>query len=423
MVLALSKAPCNIEWWYGYKDMINQYDVIIIGAGASGLMAGITAGRNGERVLILEANDKPGRKILATGNGKCNFTNLYIDKDSFRSDNPKFVEEVLSEFNVEKTIDFFDKLGIYYKNKNGYLYPHSEQAASVVKVLIMEAERLRIKIEYNTYVKKISKPNFTLITDNSKWFSQKLIIATGGCASSKLGSDGSGYTFAKALGHNIIKPVPALVQLLSSNKYCKNLAGVRANGLVKVYEGNKLIVCEEGELQFTNYGISGIPILQISRYVTKLLDRKAKVKLEINLLNEMSEEKLYELINKRIHHSTDKTVYGMLIGLFNEKLINVLLGNCKIRKEIPAERISKKDVDRLVNEIRHFNMNITSHNSFENAQVTAGGIDTREIESSTMESKLVKGLYFAGEIVDVDGTCGGYNLQWAWSSGYVAGRF
>ncbi|HHT96614.1 MAG TPA: NAD(P)/FAD-dependent oxidoreductase [Clostridiales bacterium] len=397
------------------------YDLLVIGGGASGLIAAISAARQGLKVLILEHNEKPGRKILATGNGKCNFTNLYQGPETFRSDNIDFPNSIIEKFNVSKTIEFFEELGVYHKNKNGYLYPYSEQASSVVNVLVMECHRLNIMIKYGIHINKIISPYFTIKTNEETYYAKKTILATGGCSSPKLGSDGSGYLLAKNLGHNIIKPLPALVQLVSSDNYCKALAGIRLNAEIKVYINNEFIILEEGEILFTNYGISGIPILQVSRYATKALDENKDIYIKINLMNNMSKDDLIEMLKKRIINSRNKNIEEMLIGLFNDKLIPILLNKSKISKEKSTSEFNILDIENLAREIQNFQMNIIDHNSFENSQVTAGGVDTREISNKTMESLKVKGLYFAGEIVDVDGTCGGYNLQWAWSSGYIAG--
>ena len=401
--------------------IIVKYDVIIIGAGASGLMAAIAAGRKGSSVLVIEHKDKAGKKILATGNGKCNYTNLLQEEHCYRSENSLFPQKVLKPFSTDKTINFFKELGIYPKERNGYLYPNSEQSTSVVQVLLMECKRLWVNFSYNEKIIKFTKPNYTLITDHGTYNGRKLILATGGCASSKLGSDGSGYDYAKFFGHRIIKPLPALVQLKSSDKFRKTISGVRIVGNIKAYSNNKPIAEENGEMVFTDYGISGIPIMQISRFVAKALDKKSNVKLIIDFLAGKSNNEIIEILKYRITYGKDKSVEEMMVGLFNNKLSYVMILKSNIDPTMICDKLELKDLEMLTENIKKFTMTIIDTNSFDNAQVTAGGVSTTEINENTMESKIAKDLYLSGELVDVDGTCGGYNLQWAWSSGYLAG--
>lgn len=432
------------------------YDVIVVGAGASGLMAAIAAARKGSSVLVIEQKEKPGKKILATGNGKCNFTNLVQDAGCYRSDDSTFPMKALEGFDVKKTIAFFEGLGIYPKDRNGYLYPNSEQAASVVQVLMMECRRLNVQFHYNEKVLKFANPNFTIITEQrilptdqeksqgkgkkgsqaknntskpsdvkiekKSYYAKKLILATGGCASPNLGSDGSGYPLAKHFGHTIIKPLPALVQLKSPESYCKTISGVRVIGKVGAYFGSTLLSEENGEMLFTDYGISGIPIMQISRFVAKALDQGKQVELKIDFLPEKTWDEVIELLFKRLELSTGKTVEEMMVGLFNHKLSYILIKQAKLDPLDAAKKLTDRGIQALADQIKAFTMRITDTNSFENAQVSAGGVSTKEISEKTMESKLVKNLYIVGELLDVDGTCGGYNLQWAWSSGYLAGN-
>lgn len=403
-----------------------DYDVIIVGAGASGLMAAIAAAGKGSSVLVIEKNGKAGKKILATGNGKCNYTNLYQAPECYRSEDSNFAMKVLSRFDVNRTLDFFEKMGIYPKERNGYVYPNSEQASSMVSVLLMECERLKVKIIYNEKVKAVKKPDFTVVTqkeDNSEavYHGKKLIIATGGCASPNLGSDGSGYILAKAFGHTIVKPLPALVSLKSPDKFLRTVSGVRIQAAVSAYADSRRISREEGEIIFTDYGISGIPVMQLSRFVSKALDEGKKVSLMIDFFKEHSEEELRRLLISRCANNPGKSLEQMMVGLFNHKLNYILIKEAKLDSGLSCSKASKTDINKLAKQIKNFPLRISSVNTFEFAQVTCGGVSTFEIDPSTMESKKKKNLYFAGEVVDVDGTCGGYNLQWAWSSGYIAG--
>lgn len=410
-----------------------DYDVIVIGAGASGLVAAIAAARKKSRVLIIEHKDRAGRKIAATGNGKCNYTNLVQRPECYRSEDADFPMRVLSCFGLNDTITFFEELGIVPKERDGYLYPYSEQASSVVQVLLMECERLNISIIYNMKVVRIDKPSarageFTVyaadVSEPGKeagYRAGRVILATGGCASPKLGSDGSGYRLAKSLGHSIIKPLPALVQLKSDEKYLKAVSGVRVIAHASAMSQGRSFAEEIGEIIFTDYGISGIPIMQISRFAAKKLDAGKEVSLELDFMPDASYEDVKELLDKRLKRGRSKSLKQMMVGFLNNKLSVVILKQAHLNPEADCAKLSLKDMERLALTIKQFGMRITDTNSFDNAQATAGGIPTREIDDKTMESKIVKGLYIAGELIDVDGTCGGYNLQWAWSTGYLAG--
>jgi predicted Rossmann fold flavoprotein len=410
-----------------------DYDVIVIGAGASGLVAAIAAARKRSRVLVIEHKDRAGRKIAATGNGKCNYTNLVQRPECYRSDDADFPMRVLSHFGLNDTIAFFEELGIVPKERDGYLYPYSEQSSSVVQVLLMECERLNISFIYNTKVVRIDKPSvsegaFAVYAEDVKepgkkagYNTARVILATGGCASPKLGSDGSGYKLARNLGHSIIKPLPALVQLKSDEKYLKAVSGVRVIAHAAALSQGRPFAGERGEIIFTDYGISGIPIMQISRFIAKKLDAGKEVSLVLDFMPDVLYEDVKELLDKRLKRSRSKNLKQMMVGLLNNKLSGVIIKQARLNPEAGCMNLSFKDMERLALTIKQFGMRITDTNSFDNAQATAGGIPTGEIDDNTMESKTVKGLYIAGELIDVDGTCGGYNLQWAWSTGYLAG--
>lgn len=399
-------------------------DVVIVGGGASGMISGIFAARNGHKVTILEHKDKLGKKLLATGNGKCNYTNLVQGKDKYRCEEANFPEKVLEGFDVSSTIEFFKELGVYPKERNGYLYPYSEQASSVLHVLEMELKRLKVKIQLSVHVKEVKKQGqkFLLYTENEVIKGDVVILATGGCASPNLGSDGSGYQLAKSFGHRIIKPLPALVQLVSKEKFLKTIQGVRCQGSIQLFSNGKVIGHETGELLFANYGISGIPILQISRFAAKELDKGNKVTLGVDFMPELRGEEVKELLMARLLHNPMKNLEEMMIGLLNHKLSFVLLKESGLNVEMLCKDVGNKEIDRLVNRIKGLTLSIIDTNPFDQAQVSSGGVSTKEIDRVTLESKLVKGLFFTGEVMDVDGTCGGYNLQWAWSSGVVAAR-
>ena len=382
--------------------------VIIIGGGASGLMASIAAAQVGAAVTVLEQNEKPGKKICATGNGKCNFTNLQMPADAYHSENPGFEKNALEQFSVKDTVDFFSRLGLYPVNKNnGYLYPHSGQASSVAEVLCMEARSLGVKLKTNEYVEDICRENdiWKIKTRGWTYEGEAVILANGSRASAISGSDGSGYELAAKLGHDIVEPLPALTALKCKNKGFGGWAGVRTEGQVSLYADGEKLAKETGELQLTDYGVSGIPVFQISRYAIRALKNGKNVTLKINFLPDFSGEQLDTFLKKRKTDCPYKGKKEFLTGLFPDKLAKVLLAYGNLQEAIES-----------------YPLQVTGYLSFEQAQVCSGGVDTKQVNAYTMESRIHPGLYFAGELLDVDGKCGGYNLQWAWSSGYVAGQ-
>ncbi len=416
-------------------------NIVVIGAGAAGLMSAVTAAYNGNKVTILEHKDVIGKKLKITGNGKCNFTNTYFEKDSYRSDNIEFVEKALKKFDAFETIKFFEKLGMFFIEKNGYVYPKSETASSVVSFFENLCKKLDVDIIYKAEVKKIigSIDDFSVqyITDGKRLEieADRVIIAAGSKAAAGTGSDGSGYYFAKNLCHNVIDVVPGLVGLKVEEKFIKNLSGVRAKGKIKLFV-RECTYEDYGEIQFTSYGISGIPTFQVSRYATKELLSADKVYGCIELLSEFETMELAgKLIDNMWGDNAEEVLKNAFLTILNEKVSEAAIaeferkyyktsGGKKISlKEVTAKN-NRKEIENIIEKFVEFVKNIpftvTDHNGFENAQICAGGVDTREVED-TMESKLVKGVYFAGEVLDADGKCGGHNLQWAWSSGYIAG--
>ena len=402
---------------------MKKYDVIIIGGGASGMMAAIQAGKRGRRTLILEHNNRLGKKILATGNGKCNYTNLYQGMECYRGTNPDFAWNVIQTFDCQATVEFFKELGILPKFRNGYAYPNSEQAASIADVLALECARYQVKVKLSEHVVRVKKDQdtFYVSTDTYTYESRSVILATGGCAAVKQGSDGSGYPIAKSFGHTIVPTYPALVQLRAKEKYGKVISGVRCEAKGTITCNQKEVTCESGEFLFTDYGVSGIPIFQMSRFALDLLEKKQTPMLSLDFFPEMSSEECYSYLKQRFEQGSYKTTEQVLIGMLNHKLSYLLLTECNINCSMSATEVSDQQLCNLVKYLKNLTFTITGSNGFEQAQVSAGGVLTAEVDEHTMESKLVKGLFFTGEVLDVDGTCGGYNLQWAWSSGYLAG--
>lgn len=404
--------------------MAQKKDVIIIGGGASGLFAAIVCARAGKKVLVLEHKERVGKKLLATGNGKCNYTNLFMPQGCYRGEHPEFASCALSFFGAEDAIAFFEELGIYPKNKNGYIYPNSEQAASVLEVMEMVLDYYSVQIICKEEVTEIipEKTEFLVKGTQGTYRGDKVILATGGQVSAKLGSDGSGYKLAKKLRHTVIKPVPALIGLKCKESYYKELAGVRTEAAVSLYVGSidNCVAKDQGELQLTGYGISGIPVFQISRFGSRAIKERKKVFVKIDFLPSLEKKEIYKILWKRLKESEGKTAEQAMIGLLNKKLSKVLLAESQIDTRISSKEVSKRQMNVLVENIKGMCTCVLDTNGYGNAQVTAGGISTEQVEERTMESKLVRGLYFTGEILDIDGICGGYNLQWCWSSAYTA---
>lgn len=385
---------------------MNQKTVIIIGGGASGLVGAIMAARNGAKVTILEHNEKPGKKIAATGNGKCNLTNLHMTVDAFRGEYTQIVADIFEQFSMENTINFFQELGVFFTKKGDYLYPRSGQAASVTELLCMEAKNLGVKIKTKEHVTGLKRKQgiWSVQTESWHYDADAVIVAAGSCASNISGADGSGYELARNLGHKIIKPLPALTALKCKGKSYSGWAGVRIDGKASLFINGDFLCSESGELQLTEYGISGIPIFQLSRYAVRALEERKQVMVALDFLPEMSREDFHIHLEKRRKNCPYKNEKELLVGLFPEKLIKILCSRTNLEEAV-----------------KNFSLEISSGMPFEQAQVCSGGVCVDEINYETLESKIQKGLFFAGEILDIDGICGGYNLQWAWSSGAVAG--
>ncbi len=398
--------------------------VIVIGGGASGLTAAISAARCGANVTILEQKDRLGKKILSTGNGRCNLTNEYMDINCFHSDDLSIVSSVLSQFSNRDTIRFFEEIGVLLKNRNGYFYPITDQASTILDVLCMELHHLNVQILLNHRVTEVENTakGFTVKTTQKTLCGDAVILATGSKAAPVLGSDGSGYQIAKHFGHRLSPVVPALVQLKCKGTLFKMVAGVRTNAKVTLFVENIPLASDTGELQLTSYGISGIPVFQISRFAAKGLYEKKEVTAELDLVSHMTDAEWNTFMLKRMEEHGYKNASEFLIGIFHAKLIDMLLYSSHISKTTIMNTITKTQWQTLLYLCKHFKVEVVETNGFEQAQVCAGGIHTDEVHAQTLESCYAKDLYITGEILDVDGICGGYNLQWAWSTGFVAGK-
>ncbi len=402
-------------------------DVIVIGAGASGLMTAITAARNGASVLILEHNSVSARKILSTGNGKCNFTNAHQEPSCYRSDCPQLVSGALEQFSWMDTVSFFHELGIPAKSVNGYYYPRSGQASAVRDALLSEIRDLHVRVRFKTDINEIQSgtDGFHIYANNGIYCGKRCVLATGGIAAPKTGSDGSGYLFAENLGHSVIRPLPALVALKSPAQWIPGTAGVRCDARVSLFVDGEKKAEDTGELQLADYGISGIPSFQVSRFASVALAENRRVTAEIDFVPERTAGELHQYLNAAVSRpGTKKNWRQILCGLCNQKIADMICHSLRLQespiRNLP-ERTVKEQLSRIVHRIKGTRIPISGTGSPERAQVTCGGVPLSEI-SDDMQSKLVSGLYFAGEILNVDGICGGYNLQWAWTSGYLAGK-
>jgi len=393
--------------------------MIIIGAGAAGLCAAIVSARAGQRVALLEQNSKIGKKILVSGNGKCNISNQQININRFYSQNPDFIEGVLDGYNFGMVENFFTSIGLeLIEGKEGQMFPMSLQASSVVELLEYEAKRVGVEIICDCTVININKEEntFTLETSQGIKTCKKLILASGSSAAPQLGGSSSGYGFAAQMGHSLIPQYPSLVQLCSEETWVKECAGVKVAGVAKLYANGEYISEKRGDLLFTNYGISGLAILDLSREVSIKLANHNYCELSLDLIPELSKEKLTALLLKRIQKESFKPLDLWLQGVINKKLIPIIVGQSKCKTKEERE-LNRKEIGKLVYAIKSLKLSINDTKGFKGAEVVVGGIDTREVNPKTMESKLVPNLYFAGEILDVDGDRGGFNFHFAWVSG------
>lgn len=411
--------------------------IIVIGGGASGIMAAISAKEKSPKTkaVILENKDRIAKKILVTGNGRCNITNNIVTSKNFHSFSEKhsvFTKSALQEFDVETTMKWFHNRGLLLREeKNGKIFPFSGQAANVVDILRYRLEKLEVDIITDCKIVDIKfnskNQTFTIVSNNKKHFkADKVILSTGGSAYQNLGSDGSGYKLLENFGHSISKEInPALVPIKIDDKFTKSMEGIKFHGLVKLVHttGNseQLVAEEQGEVLFTSYGLSGPPILQISGFVNNYKKNSLAVKLDF--MPEIPENELIVMLKER------KKMFGLQDNMeqFFTGLINKKCGMA-IGKRVGIEKMSflVKDLTdlhivKISENIKTLKLNVTGTKDLSMAQVTSGGVLSHEFNDKTMESKIVRGLYVTGELYDFYGDCGGFNLQWAWSSGYVAG--
>ncbi len=420
-------------------------DLVIIGGGASGMTAAISAACKAQKekkplaVRILEQKDTVGKKILATGNGCCNLSNEVMDPACYHSDTPQVIEQVLGVFGVSETLDFFRDLGVVTRSRDGYLYPRSMQASAVRDALRLRLLDLSVQICPDTRVVGLKKngTKFEIRTEQKKGGMKQghqktpakntvsadaVILSSGGKAAAKFGSDGSGYELAGSLGHTVSDVVPALVQLKIGDHPFLKVGGVRTIAKVTALVDGKAADEDTGELQMTGDCLSGIPVFQISRTIAKALHDGQAASVCVDFLPETEEQALAAQLLDRRDRFRNNTAAEYLEGIFNRRLVPALLELAGIRPQTKAGSLSKEQVRKLASVCKQAVVPVTDTNGFENAQVCAGGVKLTEIQADTLESRICPGLYLTGELLDADGICGGYNLQWAWATGWIAGK-
>lgn len=402
--------------------------VAVIGGGAAGLTAAVWAARSGAQVTVIEHTDRVGKKILSTGNGRCNLTNARMEEEHYYCGESGFVAEVLRQFSWKDTLRWFSSMGVLCKARmETYYYPVSDQASAVLDALRLEVERLGVSVltEWKTESirteRKKGRLLFWVCSGKEKLCFDAVVLACGSRAAPNTGSDGSGYALAAALGHSVIKPLPALVQLRCQGNYYKALAGIRTEAKLTLVVDGKQERTEEGELQITDYGLSGIPVFQMSRFAARALDERKKVQVIVDFLPFMGKEETRVFLRERLAALGWRRGEDFFTGVVNKKLALILLKMAGIRPDDTMENCTKRQRELLFRGLKEYEALVSSVNAFSHAQVCCGGVDAAQVDAHTLESRLVPGLFFAGEILDVDGRCGGYNLQWAWSSGKVAG--
>lgn len=404
---------------------MNRKKIAVIGGGAAGMMAAITAAEHGAAVTLYERNDRVGKKLLSTGNGKCNFSNTDLQASHYFSQDMQAAWAILKRFDNQDALNFFHDAGLMAKEKRGGLYPAAEQASVVLDILRLQLKKSAVEVKTESKVQKLqplSEGSVEVVTEKSREKFDSVILACGSKAAPKTGSDGNGYALAQSLGHSLVPVVPALVQLKCKEEQLKSVAGVRAEAEVSLVVDKKEAAKERGEVQLTDYGISGIVVFQLSRIASYALHDKKNVMAYIDFLPEYEEEDYQKWVTERkASISGEETVEEFFTGMLHKKLMLFLIRLAGLKPTENCIQASEQRIDKVFALCRCLPLHITGSNSFDNAQVCAGGVPLSEV-SGNLESLKQKGIYFAGEILDVDGKCGGYNLQWAWSSGYVAGK-
>ena len=392
----------------------------IIGAGASGMAAALAAAENANvKVILMERQTRVGRKLQATGNGRCNLSNIHAGEGSYHGEEPDFVKPAISTFTPETTLRWFADLGLYTVTEDsGKVYPYSDQANSVVDILRLNLVKPNIELKLGFEVEKIQKNDagFTVSGNGETVACDKLIIACGGLAGSKLGGTMSGYKLLAKLGHKSTKLRPSLVQIKTGWGAVSALKGVRANCYVQILRDGKLFAESTGELQLTEQGISGPVVFEISRDVCY---GPGEWTAKLDFLPDLAEEQINEIIASR--RSSNLPMEELLTGILHNRLGRVLTKATGVKGKEFARELSNREAEEICRVVKSLEIPLTEPLGMDSAQVTAGGVLTEQFDENTMESRIVPGLYACGEVLDIDGDCGGYNLQWAWSSGRMAG--
>ena len=403
-------------------------NVSVVGGGAAGMMAAVFAARNGQNVQLLEKNEKLGKKLFITGKGRCNITNAADIEDLFTAviSNPKFLYSGFYSFTNQQVIDFFEELGVKTKVERGErVFPVSDHSSDVIAAFSRELKSLGVSVSLHTEVKELlceqDKVCGVLLTNGKKMKADAVIVATGGISYPSTGSTGDGYRFARETGHRVTELLPSLVPMEVRQWYAKELQGLSLRNIeIRITDGKKKLYEEFGEMLFTHYGVTGPVILSASSVVGKTL-RKKELTLHIDLKPALSEEQLDKRILREFDANHNKQYKNSIDSLFPAKLKPVMIELSEIEPEKKVNEITKEERQRLVHLIKDFTMTLTGLRGYNEAIITKGGVSVKEIDPGTMESKIIKGLYFAGEVLDLDAVTGGYNLQIAWSTGYLAG--
>lgn len=409
--------------------MTEQANTLVIGGGPSGIFAAITAARQSgkpRRIVLLEHNHMPGRKLGKTGNGRCNLTNRQIAIERYHGADTRFLHNVLPRFTNEDLLGWFEERGVEFKEEDrGCIFPVTDQASTIVDILKEEVERCGVTLHLGVRAEELVKDGqagFIVRCSGGKSFNAgAVILATGGISYPQLGASEDGYSFARSFGHTIIPPVPALVALEIGNKSLLDLQGVKAGTEAKAVQDDKVVASARDEILFTHYGVSGPAVLHVSSFITRGLPGKSTA-LRLNFFPALSRAELEEKILALWQRNPKRALGNSLMGILPKKIPQVLLRNVLgMNTDTRSDAVSHQDRARIVDALTGLEVKITATRGFKDAQVTSGGVSTAEVDGKTMESRLVKRLYFAGEVLDINGDCGGFNLQFAFTSGYIAG--